>query len=213
MIALGGLHSYTPPWLCDETGAPREGAPVYSIKPGNVMARAQFEGALAAPPYLARQVWSFELAAAAGEGVEALAPEGDRGRIAQVLGLRQLDRLDDPADRALWDALEGILIEGWPAFAALKAFEARREAVLPVLAAKWFLRAVNGEAVALGVDGTVTDAALAEVPPLDLRMIGLEAFGLLYAGAHTKKSEPRPKSGPIRAASRSAKPGRKAKAS
>lgn len=212
LIALGGLVAYTPTWLCDENGAPREGAPVYHVKAGSVIERAQFEGLLAAPPYLAREVYGFELAAAAAAGVEALAPAGDRGRIAQILGLKQAGTLDnDPADRALWDALEPVLIEGWPAYAALKAFDARREQVLPVLAAKWFLRMVNGEPVAIGADGMVADADLAAVPALELRMAGLHAYSLLYAAAHAKKSEPRPKSGPIRAASRSAKKGRSAK--
>lgn len=203
-------HRFTPPWHKPAEGEAAPDAPVYLIRAGNVIERGLLEAELAGE-YRAGPVYDFELLAAFAEGVTALLD--DAGEAEQLVSLAEADALKQEIageERSALADARNLLAEHWPNYRALTARLARRNQLAGVLAFRRFC--VGWENVeaefARGVDGLVTMDAIGALDPLDLKVAGLFAFDLLYAGGQEKnssrpsKSDAAPRTSPSAAPSR-----------
>lgn len=197
MIALTTTEPvrFTPAFM-----AGKEGAPVFLIRPGSVVERAQLEAALAAPPYNAGRVFPWDLADAASDAARALLAGDDLGQVLEALAAMKaalgITALPD-AQRQLLVGIDEALTTHWPEYAALRQQEARRDELLPLLAAQRFL--VGWENIeqpfTTGKDGRASDDALRLLGQFYLPLVGRESYRLLYAEEQRPLSLPPSKSG------------------
>jgi hypothetical protein len=198
MIALSTAARipFTPPWLADQADAP-----VFHIRAGSVVERGQLEAVLAGPPYNAGRVMPWDLADAAMDAARHLLDGEARGQVIEALqamkaslGLATLP----PEQRQLLIGVDESLMAAWPEYAALRQREARRDELLPLLAAKHFLVGwdnFDAEFVT-DKDGRPSDDTLRALGMFILPMVGREAYRLLYAEDQRPLSPPPSKSGP-----------------
>lgn len=176
---------FTPPWR-EQEDAP----PVYLIRAGSVIERAQFEAELAGE-YGAERVFDYELLAAMEEGLGHILPDAEaRERVLDAartdLGGGELEI----AERQIVEEARELLREHWPPYRTLVTRAARRVNVAPVLAFRRFCvgwEGIDGE-FAAGPDRLITMAALAAVNPIEMQVAGNVAYGLLYGHAHAGNS-------------------------
>ncbi len=197
MIAISTTEPvrFTPPWMAAD-----EGAPVFLIRAGSVVDRAQLEAALAGPPYNAGRVYPWDLADTAADAARALLDGDALGQVLEALGAMKasmgLAALADD-QRQLLVAVDEALMTAWPEYAALRQREARRDEFLPLLAAQRFLvgwENLPAEFVT-GKDGRPTDDTLRALGQFFLPLVGREAYRLLYAEDQRPLSPPPSKSG------------------
>lgn len=198
MIALSTIEPvrFTPAFMAGQADAP-----VFLIRPGSVVERAQLEAALAGPPYNAGRVFPWDLADAAMDAARALLTGDDLGQVLDALAAMKaaLGIAALPVDqRQLLAGIDEALTAHWPEYAALRQQEARRDELMPLLAAQRFL--VGWEGVdapfSLGKDGRASDDALRALGAFLLPLVGREAYRLLYAEDQRPLSLPPSKSGP-----------------
>ncbi|MDX3885986.1 MAG: hypothetical protein QHC65_16300 [Sphingomonas sp.] len=207
MISLNDIEPFTPKW--------REGEkkpPVYLIRVGDVIERSIFEAELAGK-YGAGQVYAFEFAQAAVDGIQALLA-GDP-QLDDLLALVNAEMNGDTIsadDRQKLARMRDVLTQHWPAYALLIERQARRRELAPVLAFRRFC--VGWENVkaefARDRDGFVSAAALRGIDPLEMTAAGHHTFGLLYAAGEEEnfpqpsKSDDAPGTSPSASASKAA---------
>ena len=198
MIALSTTEPvrFTPAFMVGKADAP-----VFLIRPGSVVERAQLEAALAAPPYNAGRVFPWDLADAAADAARALLTGDDLGQVLDALAAMKaslgLAALPDD-QRQLLLGIDDALTSHWPEYAALRQQEARRNELLPLLAAQRFLVGWEGIEAPFtrGKDGRASDDALRILGQFFLPLVGREAYRLLYAEEQRPLSLPPSKSGP-----------------
>lgn len=176
---------FVAPWRADEADAP-----VYFIRPGNVVERETLEAELAGD-HRAGRVYDFELLEEYISGVSTLLVDDPEHlqliELAQAkAGGQELPLADAQAVAAARD----VLAEHWPPYRRLVAQAERRRTIAPMLVFRRFVVGWEGltEPWRRGPDGMVHLAALAAVPPLELRAAGNHAYGLLYAGSQAGNS-------------------------
>jgi hypothetical protein len=187
---------FTPPFMAGNADAP-----VFLIRPGSVVERAQLEAVLSAPPYNAGRVMPWDLADAASDAARALLLGDDLGQVLDALaamkasfGLAELPL----EQRQLLIGIDESLTAHWPEYAALRQQESRRDELMPLLACQRFL--VGWENVEApftrGKDGRVSEDSLRALGAFLPRLIGHECYRLLYAEDQRPLSPPPSKSGP-----------------
>ena len=172
------LLPFTPPWLEGKPNAPR-----YLLQPGGVVERSLFEAELASPPYNAGRVYDVQLYEAARDGVRAWATGDDLARLLELIDAHQGGQLKDgSSDMQMFLTVEAALRDKWPTYAALCAQRSRRQECLPLLAVQRFLRGWENvdKPFKANFDGSPSPETLAAIPPLELRVVGLQAWSLLY---------------------------------
>ena len=182
LTSTGAVTPYTPPWLRDDTGKPKPGAPVIHLRAGTVIERGEMEAELAGP-YRAAEVWGYELRMAVRSGVLALLsddPELDR-----LLGLIEAEAEGDAAqladdDKQLLAEVRKVLAETWPEYRDLVAQIERRRAIAPIVAFRRYCVGIDVDGVTFerGKDGLVSEATLAQVEPFLLTLAGNAAYAL-----------------------------------
>ena len=198
---------FVPLWYLDQSGTPRPDARTYLLRPGTITDRALFEGVIAGPPYNAGRVFPWDLITAAENAVTHLLDGDARGQVLEALAAQRANILSPetlpPEHTQLLAGIE-MALRTWPEYAELRAAEARRAHVLPMLAAKWFLAGWEGidQPFTLGPDGKASEAALAAIPAHDFNALGWHAYNAMYAEQHRPLSKPpstaaatRPRSG------------------
>lgn len=170
---------FTPGW---QQG---DGAPVYLLRAGSVIDRAQLEAELAGE-HNAGRVFAFELMEAFRTGVLQLLGSGDdAGQVLAIaaaeMALQPGEKLPDDEARTLAEARD-VLAQHWPDYRAIRSRQSRRQEMAPLLAFRRFC--IGWENVSApftrGPNGLVTDEALGQIDPLELIAAGGHAFGLLY---------------------------------
>lgn len=177
-------------------------APAFYLRAGSVIERDMLEAELAGE-YRAGQVYGPEYATAFAEGVTVLMAD-DPGRdtllalAAAEKALAPGQRLASDEEQLLKRARE-LVTEHWPDYRALIAQANRRHQILPLVAFRRFCTGWENIEEALpfatGPDRLVTLAAAGSIPSLLMKLAGLHAFGMLYAGGQAKNSEAPSKSG------------------
>jgi hypothetical protein len=195
MIALNAApQPFTPPWYI-QGSVPRADAVTYLVRAGTIAERAMFEGVIAGPPWNAGRVFPWDLIDAAERAVRQLLDGDSLGQVLEALGAWRANLLTPEAlpaeQRALLDGLE-MPLRAIPEYANLRAIEARRSQILPMLAAAWFLCGWQGNDApfTLGPDGKASEASLQRIPAPDLSAIGWHAYNLMYAEQHRPLSPP-----------------------
>lgn len=203
MIALSTAEPvrFTPAFLQG-----RDDAPVFLIRPGTLIERAQLEAELAGPPYNAGRVFPWDLADAAADAARALLSGDDLGQVLDALAtLKQAQGIETlpQEQRQLLVAIDTALMQEWPEYAELRSREARRQEILPLLAAQRFLVGWEGfdTPFTTGKDGRPSETALRVLGALYLPSVGYEAYRLLYAEEQRPLSASPSKSGPDRVTS------------
>lgn len=198
------------PWEEGKDGQPLAGATRWEAKAASVLERQLFEAEVASPPWNAREVFPWEWADVAARAVETVIADPDsRERLRQVIGLHRTGQLQAEADVQLWGGFAELLSQSWPEWQALVRRKVTRDQLVPTLACQWFLRRKNGEALPLGQDGKLTEAALRELDPLTVQALGARIYRALYGWDDAKNSAgpspsgAGPKTSPTRAASAS----------
>lgn len=182
LTSKGATTPFTPAWMCDAAGKPNPGAPILHLRAGDVIERGVMEAELAGP-HRAGQVWGFELRQAVRAGVIALlADDPDLDRLLGLIeaeGEGEADTLSAD-DKVLLAGIRNILAECWPEYRDLVAQLERRRAIAPIVALKRYCVAmeVAGVDFALGRDGQVSDATLAQLEPFLLTVAGNRAYQL-----------------------------------
>lgn len=172
-------------------------APLFLIRPGDAIERAQLEADLAGE-CRAGLVYQGELQRAFAEGVAALM--GDDPGLEELLALSAAEAALDagvklPAtDRQILARARDVLAEHWPEYGLLVAQRQRRAQLLPLWAFRRFV--VGWENIpealpwAAGLDRLVTLDAAGSVPD-GLRMLaGFHAYNMLRAGTQSKNFVP-----------------------
>jgi hypothetical protein len=187
---------FTPPFM-----AAQADAPVFLIRPGSVVERAQLEAVLSAPPYNAGRVMPWDLADAAADAARALLDGEYLGQVLDALAAMKasLGLAELPLDqRQLLIGVDESLTAHWPEYAALRQQESRRDELMPLLACQRFL--VGWENVKAeftrGKDGRISEDSLRALGPFLPRVVGNECYRLLYAEDQRPLSLPPSKSGP-----------------
>ncbi|MCZ4340575.1 hypothetical protein O4H52_03080 [Sphingomonadaceae bacterium G21617-S1] len=191
-------------------------APVFLIRPGDPIERAQLEAELAGE-CRAGLVFDAELQRAFTEGVTVLM-SGDDG-LEELLALAAAEAgLGDgeklPAtDRQILARARDVLEEHWPEYGLLVAQQKRRRQMLPLFAFRRFVVGWDNidEALpfAAGLDRLVTLDATGSIPDGLRTLAGFHAYKILRAGTQLKNSAPPSKSGGTQETSISASPSRK----
>jgi hypothetical protein len=186
---------FTPPWYLGQGGGLRDGAITYRLRPGSVIDRGLFEGAMAGPPFNAGRVFPWDLIDAAERAAAQLLDGDALGQVREALAAWRANVTSPqalpPETVQLLAGIENAL-RTWPEYGELRAAEARRTAVLPVVAAQWFLVGWQGldAPFTTGPGGKASDAALAAIPAPDLNALGWHAYNLMYAEQHRPLSPP-----------------------
>lgn len=185
MISLNETEPFTPEWL-----EGTEGAPVYHVRVGSVAERGNLEADISGE-HRAGRVFGFEMAAAFENGVNALL--ADDPEKARLIELVHQESGGDPVtglDRQLLTKVRDVLAEHWPEYAALLRQTARRREILPIIAFKRFVVAIERgddlEELPRGFDGTVTDAALQKIDHFEMMRVGNFAYELLFGGGEKR---------------------------
>lgn len=182
LTSKGATTRYTPPWMCDDAGNAKPGAPVLFLRAGDVIERGQMEAELSGP-HRSGQVWGFELRQAIRAGVVALlAEDPDLDRLLCLIeaeGEGEADALSAD-DRALLAGVRKILAECWPDYRDLVAQLERRRAIAPIVALKRYCVGMEIEGVTfeLGRDGQVSDATMSQIEPFLISVAGNRAYEL-----------------------------------
>lgn len=200
MIALSTTEPvrFSPPWL-----AGQDGAPVFLIRAGSVVDRAQIEALLAGPPYDAGRVFPWHLADAAADAARSLLDGADLAQVLEALtamkSAMSIDKLPTE-QRQLLVGIDSALAAAWPEYAELRRRDARRDEFMPLLAAQRFLVGWENFAAPFvtGKDGRPTDDTLRQLGQFFLPLVGHEAYRLLYAEQQRPLSSPPVKSAPTR---------------
>jgi hypothetical protein len=167
--------------MCDEAGNPKPGAPILTLRAGDVIERGQMEAELAGP-HRAGQVWGFELRHAVRSGVLALL--ADDPDLDRLLGLIEAEGEGDTTltgdDNALLAGVRKILGEHWPDYRDLVAQLERRRAIAPIVALKRYCvgMEIPGVTFAFGKDGQVSDATMSQLEPFLINVAGNHAYEL-----------------------------------
>lgn len=178
------------PWREDDPEAP-----VFTLRAGSVLERAQMEAEIAGP-HRAGLVYGYEVLAVARRGVAALLAD-DPEHLEKVQSLLDAeaeggaDALPDE-DKQIMREVRKILSEHWPEYRDLDAQIERRRNIAPIIALKRFCTNIEGPGItfASGRDG-VADATLAALNPMEMMIAGNRAFALQYPSADAEKnSEP-----------------------
>lgn len=181
LTSKGATAPYTPPWMCDDAGNPKPGAPILTLRGGDVIERGQMEAELAGP-HRAAQVWGFELRHAVRSGVLALL--ADDPDLDRLLGLIEAEGEGDTTltgdDNALLASVRKILGEHWPDYRDLVAQLERRRAIAPIVALKRYCvgMEIPGVTFAFGKDGQVSDATMSQLEPFLINVAGNHAYEL-----------------------------------
>ncbi len=193
---------FTPAWRKAEASPP-----VFHLRAGSVIERAQMEAELSGEHGAAR-VLSFELHEAALAGVQnLLADDPGLGRVTELLAREAV--AGEPGaepisgdDARLLVEVRKVLSEHWPDYRDLLAQANRRREIGPIVALRRFCvgwencRDIDGGEAkfARGLDGRVTEAALAALPPIDMTAAGNRAYLLQYGANGEEKNSARPSS-------------------
>lgn len=183
LTSNGTTTPFTPSWMCDDVGKPKPGAPVITLRAGDVIERGQMLAELAGP-HRAGEVYGFELRQAVRSGVIALLaedPELDR-----LLALIEAEAEPDAADpltdddKRLLAEIRKVLAVNWPEYRDLVAQLERRRAIAPIVALKRYCVGIVAEGVTFttGKDGFVSDETLGQLEPFLLSVAGNRAFEL-----------------------------------
>ena len=182
LTSKGATTPYTPPWMCDDAGNAKPGAPILHLRAGDVIERGQMEAELSGP-HRSAQVWGFELRQAVRGGVIALlADDPDLDRLLGLIdaeGEGETETLS-AADRALLASVRKVLAECWPGYRDLVAQLERRRAIAPIVALKRYCVGMEIEGVTfeLGRDGQVSDATMSQLEPFLISVAGNRAYEL-----------------------------------
>ncbi|MDD1450818.1 hypothetical protein NHF48_007355 [Sphingomonas sp. H160509] len=182
LTSKGATTRYTPPWMCDDAGNSKPGAPVLFLRAGDVIERGQMEAELSGP-HRSGQVWGFELRQAIRAGVVALL--ADDPDLDRLLGLIEAEGEGETEtlsadDRALLAGVRGVLGECCPDYRDLVAQLERRRAIAPIVALKRYCVGMEIEGVTfeLGRDGQVSDATMSQLEPFLISVAGNRAYEL-----------------------------------
>ncbi len=182
LTSKGATTPYTPPWMCDDAGNAKPGAPILHLRAGDVIERGQMEAELSGP-HRSGQVWGFELRQAIRAGViSLLADDPDLDRLLGLIeaeGEGEAEALDAD-DRALLASVRKILAECWPDYRDLVAQLERRRAIAPIVALKRYCVGMEIENVTfeLGRDGQVSDVTMSQIEPFLISLAGNRAYEL-----------------------------------
>ena len=182
LTSKGATTPYTPPWMCDDAGNAKPGAPILHLRAGDVIERGQMEAELSGP-HRSAQVWGFELRQAVRGGVIALlADDPDLDRLLGLIdaeGEGETETLSAD-DRALLASVRKVLAECWPGYRDLVAQLERRRAIAPIVALKRYCVGMEIEGVTfeLGRDGQVSDATMSQLEPFLISVAGNRAYEL-----------------------------------
>lgn len=184
------------PWREDDPEAP-----VFTLRAGSVIERAQMEAEIAGP-HRAGLVYGYELLAAARSGIATLlADEPEYLEQVQALLNAEVesgaDSLSDE-DKQVMREVRKILAEHWPEYRDLDAQIERRRNIAPIVALKRFCTKIEGPGITFsaGRDG-VSDTTLGQLAPMEMMIAGNRAFALQYGATADaeKNSEQPPASG------------------
>lgn len=189
---------FTPKWLEKEADAP-----VFQLRAGGVIERAQLEAELAGP-YRSAKVYGFELTEALRSGVRALLH--DDPELDHLLGLIEAEAAvgaaedgdgAEPlseADKRILAEVRNVMAQNWPDYRDLVAQLERRREIAPVVAFRRFCTGWSGISTpfARGRDGLVTEAALKGVGHLEMLSAGNRAYSLLYPDTSAEKNSSPP---------------------
>ena len=185
--------------------------PAFFLRPGSVIERDMLEAELAGD-YLAARVFGSEFARAFAEGISVLMAD-DPGRDTLLALAAAEQNLEDgaqlaPDERQLLAGAREVLSEHWPEYRALVKQANRRHQLLPLVAFRRFCTGweniEEARLWAAGPDKLVTLEAARSIPVLLMKLAGLQAYGMLYAGGEAKNSEAPSKSGADQTTSTSA---------
>lgn len=166
-------------------------AATFQIKPGGVVERELFEATLAAR-WRAPKVYRFQMLEALSDGVRELADKDDQPRLLEIIARSRASETLDKTDQALLVETERLMASAWPEYRILQEREAQRENILPLVAFCTFVKGWDATvpgAISFTPDEKVAEAALAHVHPLDIRVVGNEAYAMLYGQGHAKNSD------------------------
>lgn len=190
------IERFTPSWLLDENGMPKEGAIVFLLRAGGVTERGMFEADIAAPPYRAPKVWGYELRAAIRDGINHLfATDPDRDRLLDLVDADEGEEMSAD-DKQLLAGVRDLLGRHWQPYGTLLAQLERRRELAPLLALRTFCVGIEAKGVTFerGKDGLVTEASLATIEPLELLSAGNRAYAKLTPPADAEGNSARPSS-------------------
>lgn len=194
------LQSWQAPWANDATD------PKYYFKPATVEERELFEAEAAA--FRAGRVFPWDLTNAFFDGLRELLP--DEPEIVDLFGdIHTRDSDGEAVTAAELVELHEVtdaLTQYWPAYRKLVDQAARREAIMPVLAVRRFLRGweqvldSEGQPAPLkrGLDGRVAEECMQRMDTITIRSLGLNIYNYLYAVSAEKNSVPPSKSVSVR---------------
>lgn len=169
---------FTPSWRVGDDDAPK-----FYFRRGSVIERSAAEAELSGE-HQAGRVFMFEIINAVRAGVMALlADDPELDRVLELIDReKDGDETIDPAGRQVLLGVKSVLAEHWPEYRELLARKARRQEIAPVLMFRRFCTGWEkvGAPFAKGMDGFVTDDALAAVDPLELIAAGNHCYGLQY---------------------------------
>ncbi|MBN8843254.1 MAG: hypothetical protein J0H88_08395 [Sphingomonadales bacterium] len=184
-------RSWRPEWML-------ENVPEFTWRVPTVIERELFEGSMAEHNALAAFPWAIDAQFRAG--LEALLPD-DPEKVENLADMR--DRVSSGTssltakEMALYDEAVEAVREYWPGYRQIIAQASRRESLLPTMAFRKFVTGwdgvtFKGEPVSFsrGIDGMVTDDALACVEPTIIRALGLKIYSAMYDRSAEKNSEP-----------------------
>lgn len=182
---------FTPAWLVGEDKPPK-----YYFRRGSVIERSLAEAELSGE-HQAGRVFMFEIVNAVRAGVMALlADDPELGSVLELIDReKDGDETIDAAGRQLLLGVKSVLAEHWPEYRELLARKARRQEIAPILLFRRFCTGWENVAAefAKGMDGFVTDAALAAIDPLELIAAGNHCYGLQYdTGSKANFPQPSP---------------------
>lgn len=189
-------------WQAEWDAKSTDGA-VFLYRAATVTERELFEAEAAG--YRATRVFPWDLQNQFFSGLQALLPEDPENvdRLADAHRQSMYGKDLEPQAQAELDQVKDALTEHWPGYRLLIEQSARRDNVMPVLAARRFLVGwdnvfdASGAPVAFtrGLDGMVPEALLKHVTPLTIKALGMEIYGSLYASGEAKNFAPPLKSG------------------
>lgn len=197
MVALTtGPHVWRPRQIDPAT------APTFTYRIPTVTERELFEASMAV--HNATAVYDWNIREQFRAGLTALLPEdpGEAERLVELL-TRQQDGEDlAPVEVASLDEAADALRQYWPGYRLLVERAARREHVMPIAAFRTFVTGWEGRVgpddeltCVRGIDGMITEAVLARIDPILIRLLGVHLYAQMYGLGEEKNSAPPLKSG------------------
>ena len=140
MLSTKEAQRHTPPWL------KAADAPVYLIRSGSIIERAQIEAELAGE-HQAGRVYTFELMEAFRSGIVALLGDTeDANQILSIAGAElALEKGESlPPDEAVTlSEARDELSRHWPPYRAVTSRQARRKEIAPIIALRSLVRGLG----------------------------------------------------------------------